>query len=257
MRELLRRVADGELSPAAAEAELRGYATGEAGRFDAARENRTGIPEGIIADGKTAAEVAALALDAVETTGRALVTRADGEVAAAVEEATAAEFEGTTVDHDARVGTVVVHGPTFERPDLGASVGVVTAGTSDATPAGEAAVVAREMGATVERVDDVGVAGIHRLFDALGGLREPDVLIVAAGREGALPTVVAGLVDAPVVGLPVSNGYGHAGDGEAALAGMLQSCTPLSVVNIDAGFVAGAQAGLVARAVGAARTDGK
>ena len=257
MRELLRRVADGELSPAAAEAELRGYATGEAGRFDAARENRTGIPEGIIADGKTAAEVAALALDAVETTGRALVTRADDEVAAAVKEASAAEFEDATVAHDARVGTVVVHGPTFEHPDLGASVGVVTAGTSDATPAGEVAVVAREMGATVERVDDVGVAGIHRLFDALEALREPDVLVVAAGREGALPTVVAGLVDAPVVGLPVSNGYGHAGDGEAALAGMLQSCTPLSVVNIDAGFVAGAQAGLVARAVGTARTDEK
>jgi NCAIR mutase (PurE)-related protein len=80
-------------------------------------------------------------------------------------------------------------------------------------------------------------------------LRELDVLVVAAGREGALPTVVAGLVDVPVIGLPVSTGYGHGGDGEAALAGMLQSCTALSVVNIDAGFTAGAQAGLVARAV--------
>jgi NCAIR mutase (PurE)-related protein len=76
-----------------------------------------------------------------------------------------------------------------------------------------------------------------------------DVLVVAAGREGALPTVVAGLVDTPVVGLPVSNGYGHAGEGEAALDGMLQSCSVLSVVNIDAGFVAGAQAGLIAQAI--------
>ena len=81
------------------------------------------------------------------------------------------------------------------------------------------------------------------------------MLVVAAGREGALPTVVAGLVDTPVVGLPVSSGYGHGGEGEAALSGMLQSCTVLSVVNVDAGFVAGAQAGLVARAVGAARSD--
>ena len=109
------------------------------------------------------------------------------------------------------------------------------------------------MGATVERVDDVGVAGIHRLFDALDRIRAADVLVVAAGREGALPTVVAGLVDVPLIGLPVSTGYGHGGDGEAALLGMLQSCTPLTVVNVDAGFVAGAQAGLVARAVSRAR----
>jgi len=250
MRDTLDRVAAGELSPAAAEAKLRGYATAEAGRFDAAREDRTGIPEGIIADGKTDAEVAALALTAVETTGRALVTRAGELTASAVREALAAERPAAAVGHDSRAGTLVAHDPEFERPDVDATVGVVTAGTSDAVPAGEAAVVAREMGATVDRVDDVGVAGIHRLFDALDDLRAADVLVVAAGREGALPTVVAGLVDAPVIGLPVSTGYGHGGDGEAALLGMLQSCTPLSVVNIDAGFVAGAQAGLVARAVG-------
>jgi NCAIR mutase (PurE)-related protein len=98
------------------------------------------------------------------------------------------------------------------------------------------------------------VAGIARLLDRLEALREHDVLVVAAGREGALPTVVAGLVDTPLLGLPVSTGYGHGGDGEAALLGMLQSCTALSVVNIDAGFTAGAQAGLVARTVDAART---
>ncbi|MFB6117406.1 nickel pincer cofactor biosynthesis protein LarB [Halosegnis sp.] len=255
MRDLLQRVADGDISPAAAETQLRGYVTGEAGRFDAARVARTGIPEGIITDGKTTAEVAALALDAVAATGRALVTRADDATTTAVTEAVADEFPAATIDTNPRAGTVVVHASDFERPDLDASVGVVTAGTSDAGPAGEAAVVAREMGLVVDRIDDVGVAGIHRLFDALERLREPDVLVVAAGREGALPTVVAGLVDAPVVGLPVSNGYGHAGAGEAALDGMLQSCTPLSVVNIDAGFVAGAQAGLVARAVAAGRSE--
>jgi phosphoribosylcarboxyaminoimidazole (NCAIR) mutase len=119
---------------------------------------------------------------------------------------------------------------------------------------GEAATIAGEMGATVERVADLGVAGLHRLLDALPTLREADVLVVAAGREGALPTVFAGLVDTPVIGLPVSTGYGHGGDGEATLLGMVQSCTVLTVVNVDAGFVAGAQAGLIARAIDAART---
>jgi NCAIR mutase (PurE)-related protein len=130
---------------------------------------------------------------------------------------------------------------------------VVTAGTSDARAAGEAALIVREMGATVRRIDDVGVAGVHRLFDNVGEIRDADVAVVAAGREGALPTLVAGLVDSPVIGLPVSVGYGHGGDGEAALLGMLQSCTVLSVVNVDAGFVAGAQAGLIARAIAGAR----
>jgi hypothetical protein len=255
MRELLERVARGEMSPAAAEAELRGHAAaGDAGRFDAARESRTGLPEAILAEGKTAGETAALVRTAVETTGHALVTRADAGTAGTVRAAMAEAFPDATVAWDDRGGTVVVHGPDYEAPVLEATVGVVTAGTSDAPPAREALAVAREVGARVRLVQDVGVAGIDRLFDRLDDVREPDVLVVAAGREGALPTVVAGLVDAPVVGLPVSTGYGHGGDGDAALAGMLQSCTPLSVVNVDAGFTAGAQAALVARAVAAART---
>lgn len=252
MRDILDRVAAGDLSPARAEARLRGHVTSDAGLFDAARETRTGIPEAVLAEGKTPAETAALVVAAVETTDHALATRVDETAAEAVRETVAAEVSDATVEYDDRAGTLVVHGDGYEPPELDATVGVVTAGTSDAGPAGEAATVAREMGAGVERVDDVGVAGIARLFDRLDAVREPDVLVVAAGREGALPTVVAGLVDAPVIGLPISTGYGHMGEGEAALAGMLQSCTPLSVVNVDAGFTAGAQAGLVARAVDAA-----
>jgi len=250
MREVLERVAAGELSPAAAEAELAGYVTGEAGRFDAARERRSGVPEAVLADGKTAAEVADLAATSLTTTGRALVTRADDRVAAAVSDRLSA-----TVRYHGRSGVVVAHAADYEPPDLAASVGVVTAGTSDAVPAGEAAVVAAEMGASVTRVDDVGVASIARLLDQLDRLRTQDVLVVAAGREGALPTVTAGLVDVPVIGLPVSTGYGHGGRGEAALSGMVQSCTALSVVNVDAGFTAGAQAGLIARQVDAARGE--
>jgi NCAIR mutase (PurE)-related protein len=253
MRDILDAVAAGDLSPAEAEGELRGYATTEAGRFDAAREDRTGIPEGVLAAGKTPAEVADLAATAVETTGHALVTRADGEAARTARGHLHEEHPDATVDYEARTGVLVAHAADYAPPELDATVGVVTAGTSDAIPAGEAAAVAREMGATVEVVTDVGVAGIGRLFDRLDSIRDADVLVVAAGREGALPTVLAGLVDAPLIGLPVSTGYGHGGEGQAALLGMLQSCTPIAVVNIDAGFTAGAQAGLIARGVARAR----
>ncbi|MFB6122096.1 MAG: nickel pincer cofactor biosynthesis protein LarB [Haloferacaceae archaeon] len=252
MRDILDAVAAGDLSPAEAEARLAGYATTEAGRFDAARERRRGVPEAILAEGKTATEVATLATAALETTGRALLTRVDEATVAAVTDAVP---EAASVDHDERARTVVVHGPSYEPPCVDATVAVVTAGTSDAAAAGEAAVLARELGATVERVSDVGVAHLGRIVDNLEPLRAADVAVVAAGREGALPTVVAGLVDTPVIGLPVSTGYGFGGEGESALAGMLQSCTVLSVVNIDAGFTAGAQAGLIARAVGAVRSE--
>jgi NCAIR mutase (PurE)-related protein len=253
MRELLEAVAAGELSPEEVEARIAGYATGDAGRFDAAREQRSGLPEAILATGKTPTEVVTLAVTAVETAGRAIVTRADEELRATVRETLAADRPDATVTAAERAKILVACGPEFEPPDLDASVGVVTAGTSDAVPAGEAAVIAGEMGATVERVDDVGVASLARLIDALDVLRDQDVLVIAAGREGALPTVAAGLVDVPVIGLPVSTGYGHGGDGRAALLGMLQSCTALSVVNVDAGFTAGAQAGLVARLLDDAR----
>lgn len=258
MRELLQAVADGEVSPAEAEARLAGYATDEAGRFDAARETRRGVPEAILAEGKTPAEVASLAATAVETTGRAVVTRADDDRREAVRTRLADDHPDAEVTSRDRARVVVAHAADFEPPDLDATVGVVTAGTSDAVPAGEAAIIAAEMGADVDRVEDVGVAALTRIVDQLDRLREADVLVVAAGREGALPTVVAGLVNTPVIGLPVSTGYGHAGEGEAALKGMLQSCSVLSVVNIDAGFVAGAQAGLIARAVDSGgATDGE
>ena len=252
MRDILEAVAAGELSPAAAEAELAGYATTGAGRFDAARESRRGVPEAILGEGKTPAETATLAEAALDTTGRAIVTRADDATVTAV---TSRLPDDAIVDRDERARTLVAHAADFDPPSLDATVGLVTGGTSDAMAAGEAAVVVGEMGAAVERVEDVGVAHLGRVLDHLDTLRAADVLVVAAGREGALPTVVAGLVDTPVIGLPVSTGYGHGGDGEAALAGMLQSCTVVSVVNVDAGFVAGAQAGMIARAVAGAREE--
>lgn len=255
MRELLEAVAAGDVSPAEAEAELAGYATVDAGRFDAAREHRRGVPEAILADGKTPEEVAELATVAVETTGRAIATRIDDEAADAVESRLAVTCPDATIERRERGRTLVAHSPSFDPPNVDATVTIVTAGTADAAAAGEAAVIATEMGLDVDRLDDVGVASIARLLDRVDRLREADVLVVAAGREGALPTVVAGLVDVPVIGLPVASGYGHGGDGEAALSGLLQSCTVLSVVNVDAGFVAGAQAALIGRSIAAARDE--
>ena len=255
MRELLEALAAGDVSVAEAEARLAGYATTDAGRFDAAREARSGVPEAVLAAGKTPAETASLAVTAVETAGRAIVTRASEDHREAVRGSVREHHPDAAVSVDDRARVVVARASAFEAPDLDATVGVVSAGTSDAVPLGEARTAAAEMGATVETVEDVGVASLARLLDRLDDLREADVLVVAAGREGALPTVVAGLLDVPVIGLPVSTGYGHGGEGEAAILGMLQSCTVLSVVNVDAGFVAGAQAGLIARRVAAARGE--
>ncbi|MFP9192363.1 nickel pincer cofactor biosynthesis protein LarB [Natronosalvus vescus] len=247
MRELLEAVAAGERSPAEAEAELRGYVTSEDGRFDAARSDRRGIPEAILAEGKTADQVANLATTAIETTGRALVTRLDQAQTEVLEERLETDFPQATVDR--RRSTLLATSAAHDRPTLVTRVAIVTAGTVDGPVADEAELVCLDAGMTIDRIEDVGVASLTRILDQRDRLREADVIIVAAGREGALPTVVAGLVDTPVIGVPVSSGYGHGGDGEAALAGMLQSCTVLSVVNVDAGFVAGAQATLIAQAI--------
>lgn len=253
MRETLAALAAGEISIATAEARLAGYATGEAGRFDAARETRSGVPEAVFAEGKTTDEIHELLDLALETTGRGLATRIDDDTAATVRDRLADDRPAMEINHEERANVLRVRTADFEPPILDATIGIVTAGTVDAGPAGEAAAVVGEMGATVERYDDVGVAGVHRLFDELDELRGTDVLVVAAGREGALPTVIAGLVDVPVIALPTASGYGYGGEGEAALAGALQSCTALTTVNVDAGFVAGAQAGLIARTLDEAR----
>ncbi len=255
MRDILDGVADGRLDPAEAEAQIRGYTTTSAGRFDATRETRSGVPEAILASKKTTDEIHALAGTSLETTDRAIVTRLDESASEELRNRLEEEFPNATVAYHDRARTLVVHTAEFEPRQLEASVGVVTGGTSDAMPAGEATVLLREMGASVDRIDDIGVASLARLLDVLDSLREHDVLVVAAGREGALPTVVAGLVDVPVIALPVSAGYGHGGDGEAALSGLLQSCTALTVVNIDAGFTAGVQAGLIARSLDRARAE--
>jgi NCAIR mutase (PurE)-related protein len=223
-------------------------------QVDPQRQARKGVPEIVYAAGKPPL----LTLEAVRAllertrSGRVLVSRANAETLALLQH---------ELPNDVRVApsgaTVVVSRADASMPAAtGGVVGLLTAGASDAPAADEAAFVASEMGCRVVRADDVGVAGLHRLEGPLRLLREQtaDVIIVAAGMDGALPSVVSGLVEVPVIGLPTSVGYGLGGGGLAALLSMLQTCAPgLTVVNIDNGVGAGATAALVANRVAAAR----
>jgi NCAIR mutase (PurE)-related protein len=222
---------------------------------DLQRAMRKGVPEVILADRKTAEQTLAITRAFLSRTGRAILSR----VPPATESQLKSEFAGKAeIEWIAPSRAAILRSPDFALPPTGGRVGVLTAGTSDISVAEEAALLCREMGCIVHTVYDVGVAGLHRLFEPLRDLLDNaqiDVLIVAAGMDGALPSVVAGLVDVPVVGLPTSIGYGIGGDGVAALYSMLQTCAPgLSVVNIDNGIGAGAVAGLIANRVAAARS---
>ncbi len=221
-------------------------------RLDAGREARTGVPEIVYAPGKTAAHLVAAARGLVVTSGRAIVSRVDDAALAALQDGLA-EY---TVEIGAGMRTALVFAPAYARPDTGGRVGILTGGTSDLPAADEARVVAQVMGCTVRVVADVGVAGLHRLFPPLASLFAwpADVLIIAAGMDGALPSVVAGLAPMPTIGLPTPTGYGAGGTGAAALGTMLQSCAPgLVVVNIDNGIGAGVAAAKIANAVARGR----
>jgi len=244
LRELLEQVANGELTPAAAEASLSvrlralpvedlGYA-----RVDHQRALRQGFPEVVLGLGKTSAQIAGIAERIVARGQSLLVTRADraayDEVVRVVPHA---------VYHD------VARAITLRQNDIPPGRGTVliaAAGTSDLPVAEEAAVTAEVMGNTVDRLYDVGVAGLHRLLREQSRLVIARVIVVAAGMEGALPSVVAGLVRVPVIAVPTSIGYGASFGGLAALLGMLNSCANgVSVVNIDNGFGAGCIASLI------------
>ena len=230
-----------------------------AGRFqfavpDFERARRKGVPEVILADRKSVEQALAITRAFLTHTGRAILSRVGPELEACLRSEFVAEAE---LEWIAPPRAAVLRRPDFVPPQTGGRVGLLTAGTSDIPVAEEAALLCREMGCTVYTTYDVGVAGLHRLFEPLRLMLDEaqvDVLIVVAGMDGALPSVVAGLVDVPVVGLPTSIGYGIGGDGVAALYSMLQTCAPgLSVVNIDNGIGAGAVAGLIANRTAVAR----
>jgi NCAIR mutase (PurE)-related protein len=229
--ELLAAVAEGRLAPAAARAEVERYLTEPLGfaAVDMHRKRRQGSAEVILGEHKSAAQVAGIVRALLAAGDPVLVTRIGAEKAAAV----AAET-GLTHHPEARALTgnadkvvKVAHG----------EVAVITAGTSDIPVAEEAALTAAMLGLAPARVFDVGVAGLHRLVAKLPEIERARVLIVVAGMEGALPSVVGGLVDKPVIAVPTSVGYGASAGGYAALLGMLSSCAAgLTVVNIDNGF---------------------
>jgi NCAIR mutase (PurE)-related protein len=243
VRELLEKVSRGETPIDAALQSLRQLpyeALGDFAVLDHHRALRTGFPEVILAQGKTPDQVAQIFTRLAERNDRVMATRVTAEMYAAVQDA----LPGTVYSTLGRVLYL------DRRPDAPRQPGVVvvTGGTSDIPVAEEAAITADLMGNAVLKVYDVGVAGLHRLLGRLDVLQQARVLVVAAGMEGALPSVVAGLVAAPVIAVPTSIGYGASFHGLAALLAMLNSCANgVSVVNIDNGFGAGYLAGMINR----------
>ncbi len=221
-------------------------------RIDTDRRRRTGSPEIVFGAAKSDAQILAACRRLLAIERRVIVSRVERDRI----ERLAASIGDVVVEQPYPGQTVVVATPgSSVAPTLG-HIAVITAGTSDLQAAGEAATVASELGCRVSVVADVGIAGLHRLVRPLRELVAGGVaaIIVAAGMDGALPTVVTGLVDVPVIGLPTSVGYGIASGGSAALGTMLSSCTPgLAVVNIDNGVGAGVFAARIARS--AARAD--
>jgi hypothetical protein len=208
-------------------------------RIDHHRELRRGFPEVVLCTGKTPDQVAEIVAKMVAAGNNVLATRATAEIYQTVK----AREPRAEYDVDARALTVIVNPVKRQRRG---KVAVVCAGTSDIPVAAEAAVTLRITGNAVEEIRDVGVAGIHRLLDCMETLRKATVVVVVAGMEGALASVVGGLVDKPVIAVPTSVGYGASFRGVAPLLAMLNSCVPgVAVVNIDNGFGAGYLASMI------------
>ena len=242
IEDLLKEVREGRTEVADAMERLRDLPYEDMGfaRLDHHRSLRTGMPEVIFAAGKTVEQVAKIFERMAKAGGNVLATRASSEMYAAVQ-AIVAEAKYNPVAR-----TIMLSQAKTEVSK--GVIAVVCAGTSDLPVAEEAVETARLMGNEVELIADVGVAGIHRLLAQKQALRSARVLIVCAGMEGALPTVVGGMVNAPMLAGPTSVGYGASFGGVAALLGMLNTCAPnVSVVNIDNGFGAACIASLINR----------
>jgi NCAIR mutase (PurE)-related protein len=249
LADLLDDVASGRVSVDVAVEQLRDlpYEQVDGARIDHHRELRTGAAEAIYGPGKSVEQVVAAARAlAARASGGAFVTRASREQSDAV----VAALPDSRVHP--RSGLIVLRRAapaTSDSEAIGGRVTVVTAGTSDLPVAEEAARTAEALGARVDELTDVGVAGIHRVLEHRRALEGSDCVVVVAGMEGALPSVVAGLISSPVIAVPTSVGYGASFEGLAALLGMLSSCAPgVTVVNIDNGFGAAQVAHRIVRA---------
>jgi NCAIR mutase (PurE)-related protein len=243
LKDLLIRVQRGTLSVEEALESLKTLPFEDLGfaKIDHHRALRKGFPEVILGQGKTLDHIVEIAKKLVERGQQALITRVDEEMAVAVSR----RLPGLRYYRDGRLASL---GEPPIPPARQGTILVVSAGTADLPVAEEAALTAEMMGNKVDRLYDVGVAGLHRLLENSKKLRGASVLIVIAGMEGALPSVIGGLVDRPVIAVPTSIGYGASFGGLAALLAMLNSCAPgITVVNIDNGFGAGAAATLINR----------
>lgn len=243
LRELLRRFVGGEIGLEAVVEEISRLPFRETadGRLDTHREVRQGIPEVVLGLGKSAGQITRIVRDLATSGSNVLVTRVDPETAAAVRRGI------PEIHHHADARLLILRQAPVEPRGKGPIL-IVSAGTADLPVAEEAALTAEFLGNKIERLADVGVAGLHRLLASLDAIRAARVLVVVAGMEGALPSVVAGLVERPVIAVPTSVGYGASFEGLAALLGMLNSCAPnVVVVNIDNGFGAGVAASLMNR----------
>ena len=241
IKKILQDVKSGKTDSAAAYEKLKDLPFEDLGFAvpDHHRTMRTGMPEVIYAPGKTGSQIIKLVSSIKKTGVDVLVTRTDKNLFKRIK----TRFHSATFNPDARI----IHIPTRKKKTIyDGTILVITAGTSDIPVAEEAAMTLEVMGHQVKRVFDVGVAGIHRLLAHKNALKQASVIIVAAGMEGALTSVVGGLVDVPVIGVPTSIGYGASFNGLSALLSMLNSCVPgVVVVNIDNGFGAACAASLI------------
>jgi NCAIR mutase (PurE)-related protein len=250
-RDILEALSSGKISIDDAEKELRALAfvrVGDIGMIDVNRQERSGVPEVVFAETKSIEKLVRIVEVVVDKIGAVLLTRVSRVKLDGLRNAHRDLVFDASGDEDHL--TVLAHRDDWSDPPKSGKIAIMTAGTSDIAYSCEAEAMARIMGVEALTFHDVGVAGIHRLIEPIKTIIEEgvDSLIVFAGMEGALPTVIASLIDIPVIGVPVPTGYGHGGRGETALASMLQSCAPgLAVVNIGNGLGAGAVACLIAK----------
>jgi NCAIR mutase (PurE)-related protein len=246
-KEILRGYKEGKISEDEAEKLIKGASILEVGdciKLDVNRELRSGVPEIVFAQRKEPEETARCLIGIAEEKGKAIATKADRSVVDSIKKDN--DFD---LKYYEKSGIIVLKKKDLKEGKIG-KIAVLSAGTSDSCVAEECCVIAEELRCGVISFTDVGIAGIHRLIEPLKKIVEEDVdcIIAIAGMEGALPSVIAGLVDVPVIGVPTSVGYGAGGSGKAALYSMLQSCSPgIAVVNIDNGFGAAVFASLIIR----------
>jgi len=224
---------------------------GDLAKLDIFRKTRTGTPEVIFAQNKESQVLIDITERFLHSNNYALISRYNEEQKALINK-TFEENKEYKIEINELGKIIVIKNKSFDFPKKGGIIGIITAGSSDIPVAVEATIIAEAMGCKVITSYDVGIAGIHRIFKPLSNMIKSGVhvIIVCAGMEGTLPGLVAALVDVPVIGVPISSGYGMGEKGKGALTTMLQSCSPgLLVVNIDNGFGAGASAAIIANKI--------